>query len=539
MSIKHIYWIIGLMVIALVGIISLQVYLIGKAIDINEDNFNTGVQQSLQHVVERMQEEELEAAVFRASRELNIDLRNDVAFEDEQYLRRKEKLTIRLEEEESKGNSTRSIEVKDSLQEYLKLEGRDTILITNSDESFVWIQGNDERSLVNKGVQQNPNPEILDVLQHTLSNLTMKQADIEKRIDSIRIDTLLRHALTTQGIDGTCEFMVHTGNKIYVQTSRMPSIFAKEHLVDGWKAFDFHRTLLFPNYHSGFKTYITVFFPDQSFFAMRSIWLIVLGSILFTAIILVCFGLTIKTIFRQKKLSKMKNDFINNMTHELKTPIATISLVVDSMKNPSVRSNGQRTDHYMNVIKEENQRMNRQVERVLQAARFDRGELDFSLEMLEVHEILHKSSEHIRMQVDQRHGKLEWDLHAAQTEVMADPVHLVNIFSNLLDNANKYSPEAPHIILRTYNLESHCVIEVVDHGIGISKSHQPYIFDRFYRVSQGDLHDVKGFGLGLSYVKEMVEALNGSIQVQSKEQKGSTFRVYLPIATVNERMTNA
>ena len=226
----------------------------------------------------------------------------------------------------------------------------------------------------------------------------------------------------------------------------------------------------------------------------------------------------------------MKSDFINNMTHELKTPIATISLAADALNNPGVQENKAGIQRYTRIIKEENQRMNRQVERVLQAARFDRNEIDLKKERVNLHELISRAAEHVLLQVQDRAGKLTMELNAVSHELMADRVHLTNIIYNLLDNANKYSPEAPMIKVATSNTDHQVRVTISDKGKGISKADQQRIFTRFYRASTGNLHDVKGFGLGLSYVKETVEAHNGSISVSSKPGKGSTFEVTLPLS---------
>lgn len=226
----------------------------------------------------------------------------------------------------------------------------------------------------------------------------------------------------------------------------------------------------------------------------------------------------------------MKNDFINNMTHELKTPIATISLAAETLSQQRNQLDPEFVDRYTGIIQEENSRINRQVERVLQAAQFDRNEIQLEKKPVNVNELLQKAVAHIQLVVENRGGTLTRESQGNPV-IDADAQHLANVISNLLDNANKYSPDTPHISIKSEVGSDQVKIQVSDQGKGIPVSMQEDIFTRFYRVSTGDLHEVKGFGLGLSYVKEVVEAHGGSISVKSKPGKGSTFTIALPISS--------
>jgi two-component system phosphate regulon sensor histidine kinase PhoR len=258
------------------------------------------------------------------------------------------------------------------------------------------------------------------------------------------------------------------------------------------------------------------------------VWKNLLASILFTGIILFCFAYTISVIIQQKKVSEMKGDFINNMTHEFKTPIATISLATDSISSPKIAGNPEKVKRFANIIKQENVRMNNQVEKVLQMAMLDKKDFSLKLTDVNLHEIIGRATENISLSVERKEGTVTTDLQADKPIVEADLTHVSNIVNNLLDNANKYSPEKPEISVATRNVNDGIQVIITDKGIGMSKEARKHIFDRFYRVHTGDRHDVKGFGLGLSYVKAMIVAHKGQINVKSDLGKGSSFTLFFP-----------
>ena len=227
-------------------------------------------------------------------------------------------------------------------------------------------------------------------------------------------------------------------------------------------------------------------------------------------------------------MADIKNDFINNMTHEFKTPISTISLATQMLQDKDVSASQNMFQRYLNIIKEENRRLGSQVEKVLQTAQMERGDLKLKLGTVNVHQVIEHVLENISPQIELREGEILFDLKAEHCEIEADEVHLTNIIFNLLDNANKYSPNRPVISIETEDLEQGIAIRISDKGIGMSKESLKNIFEKFYRVPTGNLHDVKGFGLGLSYVKKMVEEHKGKIKVQSKLGEGSTFEIILP-----------
>jgi two-component system phosphate regulon sensor histidine kinase PhoR len=257
-------------------------------------------------------------------------------------------------------------------------------------------------------------------------------------------------------------------------------------------------------------------------------WMII-ASIVFTTIIVLAFIVTLRTLFNQKKLSEIKSDFINNMTHELKTPLATISLAIDALTNEKVIHDTDKIKIYSGMIKEENKRMNKQVEKILQAARLEKEEIKLTLQQLDAHQIISKVANNMALQVQEKNGTIDLRLAATDAVIEADEVHFSNIIFNLLDNAMKYSNDAPKIFVETLKHGNGMfTIKIKDNGIGMDRETQARIFEKFYRAHTGNIHNVKGFGLGLSYVKAIVEAHEGKIKVESAPGKGSTFTITLP-----------
>jgi two-component system phosphate regulon sensor histidine kinase PhoR len=249
----------------------------------------------------------------------------------------------------------------------------------------------------------------------------------------------------------------------------------------------------------------------------------------FIILIIVAFYTTIRTIYRQKKISEVKNDFVNNMTHELKTPISTISLACEALSDPAMSSDKASVSTFLNIIKEENKRLNMQVEKVLQAAVIEQKAFELKKENLNLHQIIQELGDLQAFKIAEK-GKIALHLNAKNANIKADIFHISNVFSNLIDNAIKYSKEDNiNVLIETKNIDNQIIISIKDEGIGIKKENLKYIFDKFYRVSKGNLHTVKGFGLGLSYVKEIIEKHEGKIEVKSKINKGTKFIITLPI----------
>ena len=273
---------------------------------------------------------------------------------------------------------------------------------------------------------------------------------------------------------------------------------------------------------------LSVYFPARKTFVLKTLFVPAFLSVLFCGFIMLVFGLSIYYIINQKKVSEMKSDFINNMTHEFKTPLATISLAVDTIVNHKIIDDKEKIKHFTDIIKKENLRMNQQVETILQIARLDKKDFEFNFRIHDIHEIIHKAVQGIMLQVQNKGGKVEFMKNATNPIITTDASHMLNLLSNLLDNANKYSPNSPEIVIITSNSQRGVWISISDKGIGMTKQVQQKIFEKFYRETTGNVHNVKGFGLGLSYAKAVIEANKGEINVQSEPGKGSTFEVFIP-----------
>ncbi len=275
--------------------------------------------------------------------------------------------------------------------------------------------------------------------------------------------------------------------------------------------------------------HLVIVVPDFKRQIWTSLRWVIIGAVVFMLVIIAAFYVTVKTLLNQKKLSEIKSDFINNMTHEFKTPLATISLAVDALKNEKVQSDPEKSKYFTGIIKEENIRMNKHVETILQAALLEKQELQLHLVPLSVHEIIQKTIDNFELQLNSQQGHIELFLNAKNDIISGDEVHFSNLVSNLVDNAIKYSKDKAEIKIYTHNTKNYLVLRVEDNGIGMSKESVKRIFEKFYRAHTGNLHNVKGFGLGMSYVKTVVDAHKGKIKVESVFGKGSVFTVEMPL----------
>ncbi len=345
---------------------------------------------------------------------------------------------------------------------------------------------------------------------------------IEKRIDSVNLRQELDKALSDEGISLPYEYGIMNLEKDSL-TPLHSLNFNTELAASSYK----HS--LFPDDLFAKPGHLVVYFHGQKQHLYKSLSFLMGASLLFTMGLMLAFIATVITLLRQKKITEIKNDFINNMTHEFKTPIATISLATDSINNPRVIGDPEMIRNFTRIIREENDRMNTHVEQVLQMALIDNRDLQVDLQPLDVHELISRSVENILLQVEKKQGTVTFDFSAGMFEVMADEVHLFNALLNLLDNANKYSAGSPRIRVSTHNQGNWIIIGMEDNGPGMSREIQKKIFDKFYRVPTGKLHNIKGFGLGLSYVKAIADAHHGKIAVHSEPGKGSRFEIWLPL----------
>lgn len=361
------------------------------------------------------------------------------------------------------------------------------------------------------------------VMQNLAFEFITDEKDLAKRINQKQLDTLINTELQSRGIDLDYRFgVLHSGSKTILQTNSPRD--TVELLNSAYKSD------LFPNDILAKPIFLSLYFPQSVSYVLSTMWVMLISSSLFILVIVLGFAYTMHTLFRQKKLSDIKNDFINNMTHEFKTPIATISLATDAVGNPKIAEHPESVSRYMRIIKEENQRMHKHVEAILQMALLDKKNFQVNHEELNLHEIIKQAVEQIQLQVEVKEGTIEMNLNAERYEIIGDANLLFNSIMNLLDNANKYTPVKPLIIITTENTASYISVTVSDNGIGMSREVQKNIFEKFYRATSGNIHDVKGFGLGLSFVKAIAVAHKGDVKViKSELSKGTTMQMMLPI----------
>ena len=337
-------------------------------------------------------------------------------------------------------------------------------------------------------------------------------------ISNFQLHDIIKHELRMKKIKQSFEFCI-------TNEARLPTMFSSgykmEYLDD-----PNNRQIFLTTENTIMNTEVlNIFILQPESYFQNHLALLLLGSILFTSII--------KTMLSQKKLSEIKSDFINNMTHEFKTPIATIQLATDALKNEKVIHNPDQILYYSGIIKEENRRMNKQVEKILQSAQLEREEIKLQLRKLDVNMVIQKVAENVALQMQEVGATLTTTLNASNSIIYADEVHFSNIIFNLIDNAIKYSKENPAIEIETNNMGQSLQLKIIDNGIGMSKETTNHIFEKFYRAHTGNLHDVKGFGLGLTYVKKIVDAHGGKINVDSTLGEGTTFTLTFSIKSVD------
>ncbi|MFT4544014.1 MAG: two-component system phosphate regulon sensor histidine kinase PhoR [Bacteroidia bacterium] len=340
-------------------------------------------------------------------------------------------------------------------------------------------------------------------------------------IDTLALDSILKVQLNDKGIGADYAYGIFDPfmNAFYLD--------AQEKDYEGVLT-SHHRVNLTPGNVFSQPKFLSVFFPNQNKYLLRTMWLLLAISAMFLLVIIFSFSFTVSTIIRQKKVSEIKNDFINNMTHELKTPISTISLACQALSDPDIKTRKGIVENYINVIADENKRLAMVVENVLRTAVMDKGELKLKIVDMDVHDVVSQVLQNMKIQLEQRGGQFITDLKAINTLVEADEIHLTNVVFNLVDNALKYTDKIPVIKVGTRNEQQGIVVFIEDNGIGITKDNQKKIFEKLFRVPTGNIHNVKGFGLGLSYVKAIVDKHNGWIKVKSEPNRGSRFEILIP-----------
>ncbi|MFT4030925.1 MAG: HAMP domain-containing sensor histidine kinase [Siphonobacter sp.] len=360
------------------------------------------------------------------------------------------------------------------------------------------------------------------IMREVFLDLLTNDLPLTQRIDLQTLDSLLKNEFAMRGINLPFEYGICADDhpKDFIFTSS-PG-YREDRLLGGYSV------QLFPSDLMATDNMLFVYFPERQVYLAEQVWTTLASSVILILVMAVCFYIALSTILRQKKLSDMKNDFINNMTHEFKTPVSTISLATQMLEDDAVAASPSMLKRYLGIIRDENQRLGSQVEKVLQAARFDRGEVKMNRNPVDMHELIETVIHSLSPQIEAKNGLVSTHLIATDDVITGDEVHLTNLIFNLLDNAIKYSPEQLEIAIQTENARNGFLLRISDRGLGISKEALRHIFEQFYRVPTGNVHNIKGFGLGLSYVRKIVEEHKGTISVDSTPGKGSTFNVWLP-----------
>lgn len=350
----------------------------------------------------------------------------------------------------------------------------------------------------------------------------LKPKPILERVSPAVLDSTIQVTLAEKGIRTPCYFGVLSSHKDSL-------LFASVEIQNQQTLFQSKfRTTLFPNDIFQSNDELILYFPNQTSYLFSRVWLMAISSLLFFSIIIFCLAYVLKMLFKQKLFSRLLTDFINNMTHEFKTPISTISLASETLANPAVLSDETKMVKYGKIIRDESSRMRQQVEKILQMAELEEGEFELNQTDVDMHRLLDRAIKNFGLKIEKQNGAITTNLEAENPIVQGDKIHLENVLHNLLDNAVKYCKTEPAIEISTKNEGPFLQIYVRDNGIGLTPEQQKRVFDKYYRVPTGNIHDVKGFGIGLSYVKLIVKAHGGSISLSSQPGEGTTFVIELP-----------
>ena len=506
---KQTIWILTvLMALTFVGLLCIQIFYMKNIVQIRYEQFAQGVRQSL--VATSMHLEQDEARHF-----LEDEVRQTQASEIKaQYGDRLPEL----------GSIKYSFTTSSGLEADLTIKGNPYEI------SKIQTSGNGGLGSHYRTAQEAYRNRYLyqkSVMDDVILNIMLKSSNrpITERADSMRVSTYLRQELDTIGLKVPFEFAVanYAGTILFKSENYQPSVDDRDNV--------FVQTL-FPNDVAGPRNYLKVYFPTKSDYIFSSISFMV-PAFAFTLILLIIFVYTIIIAFRQKKLTEMKNDFINNMTHEFKTPISSISLAAQMLNDQTVRKSPTMLQQISTVITDETKRLRFQVEKVLQMSMFDRQKATLKIEQADANTIIYNIVNTFKLKVEKYGGSITANLDAMDAIVDIDEMHFTNVIFNLLDNAVKYrSEERPlQLIVGSRNIsDDRLEITIADNGIGIRRDDLKKIFEKFYRVSTGNRHDVKGFGLGLAYVKKMITELGGDITVESDFNVGTKFLIILPLS---------
>jgi two-component system phosphate regulon sensor histidine kinase PhoR len=494
------------------GLIMVQFYWMRNAIDISDQQFRYQVNKALESVVLNLEEQEIINKILDEMPPVMEDSITAIIPSNSSLARKLQGYQTETDIPELTG---RNYPAKPIM---ISKAGR-TIFISAEDinlytgEESPELTGVDIRSGLNTRVSKK-----IVSLQSIMEKIFSETPEIRDRVGLDDINRQLKEALNNVGIKLRYEFSVKSGRTLILKT---PGYYES----GGTNRF---MRQLFPNDPVPGQNLIVLYFPQENHYKFEKIGSLGFLSLLLATLLLLLSAGTFAVIFRQKKISEIRSDFINNMTHELKTPISTISLAAQMLADKTIPADKKDTDSLARVVIDESTRLKYHVEKVLQTAIFEKARLKLRLAETDIHSLLNKAADNFTLQVTSGNGSITRDFRADNPVAMVDEIHFLNAVSNLIDNAIKYSREKPEITITTRNAKRRIQITVEDKGIGISRENLKHIYDKFYRVPTGNIHNVKGFGLGLSYVRKVIEDHNGKIKTESQVGKGTKFIVYIP-----------
>ena len=515
---------IVLMSLSLIGIILVQVYWFDKSFENNEEQFKYHVKQVLGNVANKLQKNE-QYSYYEMYNRLKdsigkIPQKSD--FLEFGYYQRDSRTNETIIYSNSINSEDYGISASffDKKLDSLKLKN-----YTAKRKTEIYNDDIDKSSLKQKitpdiKIEKSGRLDLLDNAQYEIVYKDIAAVKpIQERVTNEMMQKLLFEELNEYGVKTPFEFNVYSNG--------LATKIKSEHFRYEKKST--YSIPIFIDNDGNNKYQLLLTFPQKKKFLFSELIGICILSIIFTLIIIIAYASALNQLIKQRQISLIKTDFINNMTHEFKTPIATINLALDAIKNPKIIDDKEKVLRYLQMIKDENKRMHAQVENVLRISKLEKKELDINKESANIHEIIEDAIEHVNLIVDDRNGTITTHFDANRTSVLLNDVHFTNVIVNILDNAIKYSPEEPVIDIYTENVKDFVIVKIKDQGSGMSKVAQKRIFEKFYREHTGDLHNVKGHGLGLAYVKRIIEDHNSQIFVESEKGKGSTFIIKVPL----------
>ncbi|MGB5244222.1 MAG: HAMP domain-containing sensor histidine kinase [Lutimonas sp.] len=520
MSRKIFVLLIICMGIALIGIIAVQIYWIKSTVEVKEEQFSTSVKYALAKVSENIQKREFTDDVTRFAPILDsltkLEERGVKDFFYQQIdTSRNEIFTYRQRVLENSYRTQISPLEDDSFDFKTILSEQETEVKSLEFKSKDFAELSPEERIVKVGKLDKYDKLVLEEYFDAIN----ARVPITDRISNNEVRLNLDNELRIRNINTPFEYAVFSEDLI----TRVKS--DNFEMSNGGS----YEVPLFID-NEGFSDYkLFVSFPDKKGYILSTITNNLLLAALFILAIIFVFASSLYQMLKQKKISEIKTDFINNMTHEFKTPIATINLAIDAINNPKIINDQDKVKRYAEMIREENKRMHAQVENVLRISKLEKNQLDITKSVLDIHDIIDDALKHVNLIVINKEGKINKEFKATRSEVLASKFHFTNVFINILDNAIKYSTNAPIIDVVTENVGNFILIRISDNGIGMNRNVQKKIFDKFYREQSGNIHDVKGHGLGLAYVKSITNLHQGAVFVESEKGKGSTFTIKLPL----------